>query len=73
MQTDVEHRRSRRRRTVEEPYLIEVPDILADRIAAAVERVARRTGETVDEVRRGCEISVLKRGLDAFEGEEGVR
>ena len=56
-----------------EPYLIPVPDLVADRIARMVERVARRTGELTDKVRRACEISVLTRWLDAFEGEEGLR
>lgn len=61
------------KRPLEDPYLIPVPDIVADRIARMVERVARRTGESTDKVRRACELSVLTRGLDAFEGEEGLR
>jgi hypothetical protein len=61
------------KRPLEEPYLIPVPDIVADRIDRMIQRVARRTGEPTDKVRRACELSVLTRGLDAFEGEEGLR
>jgi hypothetical protein len=57
-----------------EPYVIAVPDLLAEEIHGEVTRMqARLGGEHVDHVRRCVEIAVLKRGIAALRGEEGKR
>ena len=61
-----------RKRTLE-PYVIVVPDLLVPDLDEAVELVSKRLGESPDAVRRGVEISALKRGIASLKGEEGKR
>ena len=56
-----------------EPYLIEVPDTLADEIADLAEALSMRLGEEPKDVRRGLEIAILSRGIAAIRNEEGKR
>lgn len=66
-------RRAPRKEPRLEPYAIKVPDPVAKEIDDLVEAVSARTGETPDQVRRGVEISVLCRGVDALKSQEGKR
>lgn len=56
-----------------EPYRIKVPDPIVKEIDDLVEATSARTGETPEQVRRGVEVSVLCRGIDALKREEGRR
>ena len=48
---------------------IRVPPILLACLDQLVERVARRTGEPIERVRRSVEIAVLTRGVTALQEE----
>lgn len=54
-----------------QPITITLPPVTAALLEELVELVARRNGESVEDVRRGVELSIVSRGLQSLQQELG--
>lgn len=61
------------RRPLLDPYAVQIPEELVPEIDDLVNAVSARLGEPPADVRRGVEITILKRGIAALRGAEGKR